>query len=65
MVCMRLNMDSAGWEEFRGALFSEEEVEWSWFMARTNWIADCSALFGQGLPGFQGQPFLTGNLLGF
>lgn len=33
MVCVRLNMDSAGWEEFRGTLFSEEEIEWNRFMA--------------------------------
>ena len=65
MVCVRLNMDSAGWEEFRGTLFSAEEIEWSWFMARTDWSADCSTLFTQGLPGFQGALFSTGNLLGF
>lgn len=48
MVCVRLNMDSAGWEEFRGTSFSEEEVERSWFMARTVG----STVFGQSLPGF-------------
>jgi len=64
VICVRLNMDSAGWEEFRGILFSREEMEWSWFMARTGGSADCSTLFGQGLLGFQGELFLTGNFLG-
>lgn len=40
MVCLKLNVDSAGWQEFRGTLFLEEEVEWNRFMARTSWGAD-------------------------
>lgn len=37
VVCVRLSMDSAGWEEFWGTLFSEEEMEWSWTVDRTDW----------------------------
>lgn len=40
-------MDSDGWEEYRGTFFSEEEFEWSLFMA--DWGADWNTLLSQGL----------------
>lgn len=51
MVCVRLNMDSAGWEEFRGTFLSKEEIERSFFMAETDWSADWNTIFSQSLPG--------------
>lgn len=70
VACVRLSMDSAGWEEFRGTLLSEEEMEWSWFADRTHWTA-CSSQNRDWtvhlstrtyFPGFQGELFSTGNL---
>jgi len=51
MVCVRLNMDSDGWEEFRGTFFSEEEIEWSLFMAGPDWGTDWNTLLSRGLSG--------------
>lgn len=57
MVCVRQNMDSDGWEEYRGTFFSEEEFEWSLFMA--DWGADWNTLLSQGLSVLQGELFDT------
>lgn len=59
MVCVRLNMDSDGWEEFRGTFFPEEEIEWSLFMAGPDWGTDWNTLLSQGLSGLQGELFDT------
>lgn len=59
MVCVRLNMDSDGWEEFRGTFFSEEEIEWSLFMAGPDWGTDWNTLLSRGLSGLQGELFDT------
>lgn len=65
MVCVRLNMDSAGWEEFRGTLFSEKEIEWSWFVARTDWSADyIYYTIWPGLTWISGRAFFKRELVG-
>lgn len=68
---MRLSVDSAGWEEFRGTLFSDEEMEWSWSVDRTDWTVcsrqnrDSTHIYQPGLTCVPGRALFNRELVGF